>query len=60
LGILQAPNPVWSISHDLHVLLPKLLSLLEWAKEQIFPLAQGPAEVIGVGEVLIHQGKTEQ
>lgn len=28
---------------------------LEWAKEQLFPLAQGPAEIVGVGEVLLHQ-----
>ncbi|HLZ56965.1 MAG TPA: antibiotic biosynthesis monooxygenase [Ktedonosporobacter sp.] len=30
---------------------------LEWAKTEIFPLAQGPAEIVGVGEVLIHQEK---
>jgi heme-degrading monooxygenase HmoA len=30
---------------------------LEWAKEQIFPLAQGPAEIVGVGEILLHQKK---
>src|SRR5579859_1387932 len=28
---------------------------LEWAREQIFPLAQGPAEIIGVGEIVLHQ-----
>jgi heme-degrading monooxygenase HmoA len=28
---------------------------LEWAREQIFPLALGPAEIIGVGEILLHQ-----
>jgi heme-degrading monooxygenase HmoA len=33
---------------------------LAWAKEQIFPLAQGPAEMIGVGEVLIHRGRGER
>jgi len=27
---------------------------LEWAKEQIFPLAPGPAEILGVGEILLH------
>ena len=27
---------------------------LEWAKEQIFPLALGPAEILGVGEILLH------
>lgn len=30
---------------------------LEWAGEYIFPLAQGPAEIIGVGEILLHQKK---
>lgn len=30
---------------------------LEWAKEQLFPLAQGPAEIIGVGEVLLYRAK---
>jgi heme-degrading monooxygenase HmoA len=30
---------------------------LEWAKEQIFPLALGPAEIVGVGEILLHQKK---
>jgi heme-degrading monooxygenase HmoA len=30
---------------------------LEWAREQIFPLALGPAEVVGVGEILLHQTK---
>lgn len=33
---------------------------LEWAKEQIFPLAQGPAEIIGVGEIVLHQTKESQ
>lgn len=28
---------------------------LEWAREHIFPLAQGPAEIIGVGEILLRQ-----
>jgi heme-degrading monooxygenase HmoA len=30
---------------------------LEWAKEQIFPLAVGPAEIVGLGEILLHQKK---
>jgi heme-degrading monooxygenase HmoA len=30
---------------------------LEWAKEQLFPLAQAPAEIVGEGEVLLHQKK---
>jgi len=30
---------------------------LEWAREQIFPLAEGPAEMVGVGEILLHQAK---
>lgn len=30
---------------------------LEWAREQIFPLALGPAEIVGVGEVVLHQTK---
>ncbi|GHO47483.1 hypothetical protein [Ktedonospora formicarum] len=30
---------------------------LEWAKEQLFPLALGPAEIIGVGKVVLHQRK---
>jgi heme-degrading monooxygenase HmoA len=30
---------------------------LEWAKEHIFPLAQGPAEVVGLGEILLHKKK---
>ncbi|MEP7188888.1 MAG: antibiotic biosynthesis monooxygenase [Roseiflexaceae bacterium] len=29
----------------------------EWAKEQLFPLAQGPAEVVGFGQILIHHKK---
>jgi hypothetical protein len=29
---------------------------LEWASAEILPLAQGPAEMLGVGEVLIHRG----
>src|SRR5262245_47401244 len=33
---------------------------LEWARDQILPLAQGPAEVVGFGEVLIREGKAEQ
>jgi len=33
---------------------------LEWAKEQILPLAQGPAEMVGLGEVLLHTRKAEQ
>ncbi len=28
---------------------------LEWAREQLFPLAQGPAEILGAGEVVLHQ-----
>jgi heme-degrading monooxygenase HmoA len=27
----------------------------EWARERLFPLAQGPAEVVGTGEILLHQ-----
>ncbi|HET8840000.1 MAG TPA: antibiotic biosynthesis monooxygenase [Ktedonobacteraceae bacterium] len=30
---------------------------LEWARDQIFPLAQGPAEIVGVGEVVFSQSK---
>lgn len=30
---------------------------LEWAREQIFLLAQGPAEIVGVGEILLQQTK---
>ncbi len=30
---------------------------LEWAREQLFPLALGPAEVMGVGEILLRQKK---
>lgn len=33
---------------------------LEWAREQIFPLALGPAEIIGVGEVLLHQTRAPE
>jgi hypothetical protein len=29
----------------------------EWAREQLFPLAEAPAQVVGVGEVLLHQKK---
>lgn len=32
---------------------------LEWAREQIYPLAQGPAEDIGVGEVVLHRGTAD-
>jgi heme-degrading monooxygenase HmoA len=28
-------------------------------REQIYPLAQGPAEVIVVGEVVLHRGKAD-
>lgn len=31
---------------------------LEWAREQLFPLAQGPAEIVGAGKVLLHQKKS--
>ncbi len=30
---------------------------LDWAREHIFPLAQGAAEIVGVGEILLHQKK---
>jgi heme-degrading monooxygenase HmoA len=30
---------------------------LEWAREALFPLAEGPAEIVGVGAVLLHQKK---
>ncbi len=30
---------------------------LEWAREQLFPLAQGPAEMVGAGAALLHQKK---
>ena len=30
---------------------------LEWAKDELFPLAEAPAEVVGMGEVLLHQKK---
>jgi heme-degrading monooxygenase HmoA len=33
---------------------------LEWARENLFPLAQGPAEIVGGGEVLLHQKKEPQ
>jgi heme-degrading monooxygenase HmoA len=29
----------------------------EWAKDQLFPLSKGPAEVVGIGEILLHQKK---
>jgi hypothetical protein len=29
----------------------------EWAREQLFPLAEAPAHVVGMGEVLLHQKK---
>ncbi len=29
----------------------------EWAREQLFPLAEAPAQVVGMGEVLLHQKK---
>jgi heme-degrading monooxygenase HmoA len=32
----------------------------EWAKEQLFPLAQGPASIVGMGDVLLHQKKEPQ
>lgn len=30
---------------------------LAWAREQLFPLALGPAEMLGAGEVVLHQEK---
>ena len=33
---------------------------LEWAKVHIFPLAQGPAEIVGLGEILLHEKKKEE
>ena len=30
---------------------------LAWAREQLFPLALGPAEILGAGEVVLHQKK---
>jgi len=33
---------------------------LEWAREEIFPLALGPAEIVGVGEILLHQTKESE
>ncbi len=33
---------------------------LEWAREQIFPLALGPAEIVGVGEILLHQTRASE
>lgn len=30
---------------------------LEWAREQKYPLALGPAEIVGEGSVLLHQTK---
>src|SRR5690242_18915351 len=30
---------------------------LAWAKEQLFPLALGPAEIVGAGEVVLNQRK---
>ncbi|MEO7909756.1 MAG: antibiotic biosynthesis monooxygenase [Roseiflexaceae bacterium] len=29
----------------------------EWAKKQLFPLAQGPAELVGFGQILVQQKK---
>ena len=33
---------------------------LEWAREQLFPLAEAPAEMVGVGPILLHQKKAEE
>ena len=33
---------------------------LEWAREQIFPLAEGPAEVVGIGELLLHKKRVPE
>jgi heme-degrading monooxygenase HmoA len=30
---------------------------LEWAREQLFPLAEAPAEMVGAGSILLHQKK---
>jgi heme-degrading monooxygenase HmoA len=30
---------------------------LEWAREQLFPLAEAPAEMVGAGTILLHQKK---
>ena len=30
---------------------------LEWARGQLFPLAEAPAQVVGMGEILLHQKK---
>lgn len=33
---------------------------LEWVGENLVPLAQGPAEIVGAGEVLLRQEKESQ
>ena len=30
----------------------------EWVKENLAPLAAGPLEIVGVGEVRVHQGRS--